>query len=172
MSDFLKAQEFTNGKDGEIQFIIDNVTVVSVLGSSKFSASTTPKVTERGQIGTRNKQAKIAGFENKITLTADYYLVSVIRGWLIAFRRSGKWPKIDLMAVNEDEGTSLGRMSTLYKDLVLTDEVPIQKLDESVEDGLMIDLNFVFSDWDSLGEFKDLDGVKTDKEEEKKEEGK
>lgn len=153
MGDFLKAQEFTNGKDGEIQFIIDNSDIVQVLGASKFKASTTPKVSERGQIGTRNKQSKMTTFENKIALTADYYLIGIIRGWLLSQKRTGKWPKIDLMSVNYDKGTSLGRMSTLYKDLVLTDEVPLQILDESVEDGLTIDINFVYSDWDSLDEF-------------------
>lgn len=63
------------------------------------------------------------------------------------------------MAINHDKGTSLGRMSTLYKDLVLTDEVPLQKLDESVEDGLTIDLNFIFSDWESMDEFGEVQGV-------------
>ncbi len=153
MGEYLKSAEFTNGKDGEMQFIVDNSAIIQVLGSSKFSASTTPKVSSRGQIGTRTKQSKITGFENKITLTADYYLIGTIRSWLLEQKRTGKWPKIDMMAVNHDKGTSLGRMSTLYKDLVLTDEVPLQSLDESAEDGLTIDLNFVFSDWDSLNEF-------------------
>lgn len=153
---YLKSQEFTNGKDGEMQFIENGSKIVPVLGASKFSASTTPKVTSRGQIGTRNKQSKITGFDNKITITADYYLIKVIRNWLTKYKKTGKWDKIDMMAVNHDKGTSMGRMSTLYKDLVLTDEVPLQKLDESVEDGLTIDLNFVFSEWESMDEFGEV----------------
>lgn len=155
---YLKAEEFTNGKDGDMQFIADGI-IVPVLGASKFSATTSPKVASRGQIGTRNKQSKITGFENKISLTADYYLIKEIRNWLLEYKKTGKWKKIDLMAINHDKGTSLGRMSTLYKDLVLTDEVPLQKLDESVEDGLTIDLNFIFSDWESMDEFGEVQGV-------------
>lgn len=150
---YLKSQEFTNGKDGEMQLIVNGSKVIPILGASKFKASTTPKVTSRGQIGTRNKQSKITGFDNKLSLTADYYLIKEIRAMLNSFKKTGKWDKIDLMAVNHDKGTSMGRMSTLFKDLVLTDEVPLQELDESIEDGLTIDINFVFSEWESLDEF-------------------
>lgn len=162
MGEYLKAEEFTNGKDGEIQFIVNGNDIIPVLGSSKFSASTTPKVSSRGQIGTRNMQNKIASFENKISLTADYYLVSTIREWLIGLERTGKWPKIDMMAVNYDQGTSLGRMSTVYKDLVPDGEVMLQLLDEAAENGLTMDLTFKFSSWNSLGEFNDPEGIGRD----------
>lgn len=152
MSEYLGAEGFTNGKDGELQFLIDGK-VIPILGATKFKAATTPKVASRGQIGTRTKQSKITGFENKIAMTADYYLITEIRKLLINQKRTGAWPKVDMMAVNFDKGTGMGRMCTLYKDLVLTDEVPLQILDEAVDDGLTLELNFVFSYWDSLDEF-------------------
>lgn len=158
MGKYLMAEEFTNGRDGVIQFIC-NGEIIPVLGSSKFAATTTPKLASRGQIGTRTIQSKITTFENKIAMTADYYVVELIRSWLLEFKKTGKWPKIDMMAINEDQGTSMGRMSTSYKDLVLDGDVPLQMLDEATENGLTIDINFRFRDWDSLSEFNDPQGT-------------
>lgn len=152
MGEYLQGEEFTNGKDGEIQFIKDGL-IIPVYGSSKFKASSTPKVITRGQIGTRRLISKPTSFENKITLTADYYMVGVMTDWLLEFKATGKWPKIDLMAVNHDKGTSLGRMSKVYFDLVPDGEISLQELDESNESGLTTELTFKFSDWDSLSNF-------------------
>ena len=80
--------------------------------------------------------SKPTSFENKIALTADYYLVGVLTQWLMEFKSTGIWPKIDMMAVNNDKGTSLGRMSKLYKDLVPDGEISLQELDEANETGL------------------------------------
>ena len=152
MGEYLQGEEFTNGKDGEIQFIKDG-TIIPVYGSSKFKASSTPKVITRGQIGTRRLISKPTSFENKITLTADYYMVGVMTDWLLEFKATGKWPKIDLMAVNHDKGTSLGRMSKVYFALVPDGEISLQELDESNESGLTTEMTFKFSDWDSLSNF-------------------
>lgn len=152
MGEYLQGEEFTNGKDGEMQFLKDD-TIIPVYGSSKFKATTTPKVITRGQIGTRRLISKPTSFENKITLTADYYMAGVITKWLMEFKETGKWPRIDLMAVNYDKGTSLGRMSKIYRDLVPDGEITLQELDESNETGLMLELTFKFSDWESLSNF-------------------
>lgn len=152
MGEYLQGEEFTNGKDGEMQFIKDGQ-VIPVYGSSKFKASSTPKTITRGQIGTRRLISKPTSFENKITMTADYYFVGIMTDWLLEFKRTGKWPKIDMMVVNHDKGTSLGRKSNIYFDLVPDGEISLQELDESNESGLMVDLTFKFSDWDSLSNF-------------------
>ena len=152
MGEYLQGEEFTNGKDGEIQFIKDG-TIIPVYGSSKFKASSTPKVITRGQIGTRRLISKPTSFENKITLIADYYMVGILTDWLLEFKDTGKWPKINLMAVNHDKGTSLGRMSKVYFDLVPDGEISLQELDESNESGLTTELTFKFSDWNSLSNF-------------------
>lgn len=152
MGEYLRGEEFTNGKDGEMQFIKDGE-IIPILGSSKFKATTTPKVINRGQIGTRRIISKPTSFENKITITADYYMVGVMTDWLLEFKETGKWPQINLMAVNYDKGTSLGRMSKLFKDLVPDGELTLQELDEAAESGLMCELTFKFSDWESMGNF-------------------
>lgn len=152
MGEYLRGEEFTNGKDGEMQFIKDG-TVIPIYGSSKFKASTTPKVITRGQIGTRRLISKPTSFENKITMTADYYMVGVMTDWLLEFKETGKWPQINLMAVNYDKGTSLGRMSKLFKDLVPDGEITLQELDEAAESGLMCELTFKYSDWESMSNF-------------------
>lgn len=158
MGEYLKQEEFVNGKDGDIQFIKDG-SVIPVLGSSKFSAVTTPDTGSRGQIGTRLKLTKIKGFTNKLTMSCDYYMVGIITEWLLEFKATGKWPKIDCMAVNHDKGTSLGRMAKIYKDLVPEGDIPLQTLDEASENGLMVDLTFNFSDWESLSNFSAPSGV-------------
>lgn len=152
MGEYLQGEEFTNGKDGEMHFIKGGV-ILPVYGSSKFKATTTPKVITRGQIGTRRLISKPTSFENKITMTADYYMVGIMTDWLLEFKETGKWPKIDMMAVNYDKGTSLGRMSKVYCDLVPDGEISLQELDESNESGLLAELTFKFSDWESLSNF-------------------
>lgn len=152
MGEYLRGEDFTNGKDGEIQFIKDG-TIIPVLGASKFKASSTPKLASREQIGTRQIISKPTSFENKITITADYYMVGVMTEWLLEFKNTGKWPQINLMAVNHDKGTSLGRMSKLFKDLVPDGDLTLQELDDAANTGLMVDLNFKFSDWEPLSNF-------------------
>lgn len=158
MGEYLQGKEFINGKDGELQFIKDGQ-IIPVWGSSKFKASTTPKIASRGQIGTRQIISKPTSFENKVTLTADYYMVGVVTEWLTEFKNTGIWPKIDMMVVNHDKGTSQGRMSKLYKDLVPDGEVNLQELDESNETGLTVDLTFKFSDWEPLSNFSLPTGI-------------
>lgn len=152
MSEILRSEDFTNGTDGQIQFIKDGE-IITLYGSQKAKASTTPETTSRGQIGSRNKQTKIKNFKNKLSITSDYWTVQLLRDWLLEFRRTGRFPKIDCQMVNDDKGTSLGRMSTVYYDLVPDGDITLQELDENVEDGLLNELTFTFSDWDELEKF-------------------
>lgn len=152
MDGYLRSQDFTNGTDGQIQFIVDNE-VITLYGSQKFKATTSPKTGERGQIGTRNKQTKITGFTNKIKITADYWTVQLMTDILLKFKNTGKFPKIDCQCINYDKGTSLGRMSKVYYDLVPDGEITLQELDETVENGLMTELSFSFRTWDELEGF-------------------
>lgn len=150
---YLLSQDFTNGADGQIQFMKDGQ-IIPVYGASKFKATSSPTIGSRGQIGTRNKQHRIKDFENKIKLTADYYMVAVITEWLKEMKKTGVWPKIDMMAVNTGKGTSMGMMSKTYYDLVPDGEIPLQELDDAAADGLMAELTFKFRDWEDLENFK------------------
>lgn len=152
MGEYLRSEDFTNGKDGQIQFLKDGQAIM-LYGSQKFKATATPKTSQRGQIGTRNKQTKISGFENKITITADYWTVGLMTEWLQEFKKTGKFPKVDCQVINHDKGTSLGKMSKVYFDLMPTGDITLQELDESNEDGLVNELEFSFRDWDSLQNF-------------------
>lgn len=158
MGEYLLNDEFTNGADGEVQFVVAGK-LVPVYGSMKLKASATPKTTKRGQIGTRQKQSKITSWENKITMTVDYWVVGLMTDWLKEFERTGKWPKIDLMAINDDKGTSLGRMSKRYYGLVPDGEITLQELDESNESGLTTELTWSFERWDSLSNLSVPNGI-------------
>lgn len=152
MGAYLQGEEFTNGKDGELQFIQSGL-IIPILGASKFKAVATPKIITRGQIGTRRMISKPTTIDYKITITADYYMVGVMIGWLKEFEQTGKWPKIDLMVVSEDKGTSLGRLSMTYSDLVPDGDITLQELDESADNGLMTELTFKSSGYKPLNNF-------------------
>lgn len=141
MGEYLTTQEFTNGTDGELAFLKAGE-VIPVWGSQKFKATRSSTTTSRGQIGTRRKLNKITKQEYKITMTCDYWVVGLLTEWNQEFERTGKWPKIDLIATNEDKGTSQGRLSKQYLDLVPDGEITEQELDESNEAGLTMDITF------------------------------
>lgn len=155
---YLMQSEFTNGADGEMQFMKAGQ-ILPVYGASKFKATSSPTIGSRGQIGSRNKQYSIKEFENKIKLTADYYLVGVLTDWLVEFKRTGIWPEIDMMAINTGKGTSMGQMSKIYYGLVPDGEIPLQELDSAAADGLMCDVNFKFRDWDNIDNVKLPSGI-------------
>ena len=69
-------------------------------------------------------------------------MVGLLTEWNQEFERTGKWPKIDLIATNEDKGTSQGRLSKQYLDLVPDGEITEQELDEANEIGLTVDITF------------------------------
>lgn len=152
MGGYLKAQDFVNGKDGQIQFIVDGE-IITLYGSQKFKATTSPETSGRGQIGTRNLQTKIKGFKNKISITTDYWFVQVMSDVLKKYKKTGIFPKIDCQCVNNDVGTSLGEMSKVYYDLVPESDITLQELDESKDDGLTAEYTFTFRDWDELSAY-------------------
>ncbi|EJU21175.1 PF09393 family protein [Peptoanaerobacter stomatis] len=152
MGEYLRSEDFVNGKDGQIQLVVDGE-IITLYGSQKFKASSTPETSERGQIGTRNKQSKIKGFKNKISITADYWFVQVMTDILKKYKKTGIFPKVDCQCINNDKGTSLGVMSKVYYDLVPDGDITLQELDESKDEGLTTDIAFTFRDWDELEAF-------------------
>lgn len=153
MSGYLKSQDFVNGKDGQIQFVVDGE-IITLYGTQKFKAITTPETSGRGQIGTRNLQTKIKGFKNKISITYDYWFTQVMTDILKKYKATGIFPKVDCQCINNDKGTSLGEMSKVYYDLVPEADIILQELDESKDDGLTGDVTFTFRDWDELQAYK------------------
>lgn len=141
MGEYLSTQEFTNGTDGELTFLKDGE-VIPIWGTQKFKATRSSTTISRGQIGTRRKLSKITKQEFKITMTCDYWMVGLMTEWNQEFEDTGKWPKIDLIATNEDKGTSQGRLSKQYLDLVPDGEISEQELDEANESGLTMEITF------------------------------
>ena len=72
MGEYLRSEDFVNGKDGQIQLVVDGE-IITLYGSQKFKASSTPETSERGQIGTRKKKIKFKAFKNKIYINADFW---------------------------------------------------------------------------------------------------
>lgn len=141
MGEYLSTQEFTNGTDGELTFLKDGE-VIPIWGTQKFKATRSSTTISRGQIGTRRKLSKITKQEFKLTMTCDYWMVGLMTEWNQEFEDTGKWPKIDLIATNEDKGTSQGRLSKQYLDLVPDGEISEQELDEANESGLTMEITF------------------------------
>ena len=145
MGTYLKIADAVNGKQGEIYFTIDGQRI-HVPGVQKIEAHDTIKERTLNTIGTVKTQTGVAGVEGSGTMTVQYYAIKILGEMVDHYRRTGKYKPFEILIINEDPNTSIGRRSIAYLDVVLTGDVPSSVLDASSEDGLTIDISFKYGD--------------------------
>lgn len=102
-------------------------------------------------LGRTNVGKKAAGWSGSGTLTV-YYMSSVFRELVKDYIKTGKDFYFDLMVINEDPSSSIGKQTVMLKNCNL-DGVTAAAFDAASEDMMEEELAFTFDDYDVMGSF-------------------
>ena len=152
MSIYLKIADAVNGKLGSVYFTVDGRRF-EVPGIQKIEAHDTMKERSMTTVGTVKTQTAPAGVEGEGSMTIHYYAVSTFGAMIENYRRTGRFTPFDILIINEDRGTNLGRRTTSFSDCVLTGQVPLAVLDAETERALTIELHFKYGEYRVIEDF-------------------
>jgi len=152
MSVYLLMRDAVNGKCGSVFLTVDGKRH-ELAGVQKLSAHDKVSKSTFTTVGTVTEQTKITGVSGTGTLSIHYYANCIFGKLIQAFRKTGVWKEFQLMVVNEDAGTSVGKQSVVFEGCILTGDIPISKLDAHGNDPLLMDFTFSYQNWYALDEF-------------------
>lgn len=145
----LKAGDSISGQEAKAQININGV-IQDLFYAKKLEAKFAKEKVDFRSLGKRSKQKKTVGWEGTGTLTV-YYVTSLFRKLAIDYIKTGKDIYFDLITVNEDPSSTIGKQTVALHGVNLDDtiltkfDVDAQVLDE--------EMPFTFDDADLLGSF-------------------
>ena len=151
MANAILSKDTISGKEGKAYAIIDNE-YVQILGLRKYLCKGQLQKDPVSQVGTPNEQDKLKGIKWKVDL--DYYYGTPI--WtrlLMKFKRTGVFPDIKIVSINDDKQSSYGKQEVMVKGYI-PDEIVVASLDESTA-SMEASMPGTASDCDTLEEFND-----------------
>lgn len=154
MSLYLKINDGVDGKQGEAWITTNGITR-ELVGLQKLEAHDTVNERSMKTVGTVKTQTATAGVDGAGTMSVHYCAIKTFAKMTETYRKTGVMPRFDLVIINNDPATSLGRRSVSFTDCILTGDVPIAALDATTDDHLIIELNFKYSDCSIESEFSD-----------------
>lgn len=152
MSKFLLAKDTINGAEGNI-FITRDGKQYEVASVKKVTATINVLSEQMGVIGTRLKQEKPKGVEQKGKGTI-YYGSNLFTDMVLDYAKKGQFPLFDMQLTNDDPATTLGRQTFVLYGCQLIGEIPIVILD-SDETMLNYDFEFSYTTAERLEKFKE-----------------
>lgn len=161
MSIFLKIQDTVDGKLGSVYFTIDGRRY-EVPGVQKIEAHDTVKERSMRTIGTVKTQTAVAGVEGSGSLTIQYYAIATFGKIIDEYRRTGVFKPFDMLIVNYDKGTGIGRRSASFTNCTLCGDVPLASLDSTIDDALTIDVRFKYDEFSIIEDFTEPTAIGRD----------
>lgn len=146
---FLKSGDVISGREGTAFMTIDGRNV-PMFWLKNIEAVVELQKTEVPVLGKRMNQQKITGANGTGSMTI-HKVTSEFAAIGIQYLKTGTVPEITIKITNDDPASSIGRQSTLIKN-VLFDSIVIAKLDIESET-LDEDVDFTFDDADLLDQF-------------------
>lgn len=146
---FLLANDGVDGKAGSA-FMIKNGRNIELFGLKKFEANAEVQTSEFPVVGSLVNQTKVKGIKYSGTLTI-YYGTPEFLSVLTEYKRTGRFPEINLQVINQDKGSSVGSQIVALYGAILT-KIPIAMLDDS-SDYLQEEIPFTFTDYEPLESF-------------------
>ena len=146
---FLKAGDVISGREGTAFITIDGRNI-PMFFLKNIEATVELAKTEVPVLGKRMNQQKVTGANGTGSMTI-HKVTSEFAQIGIQYIKQGTTPVITIKVTNDDPNSTIGRQSTLIKD-VLLDSIVIAKLDIESET-LDEDCDFTFSDADLLEAF-------------------
>lgn len=146
---YLRAGDTISGQEGTAQAII-NGQVENLFMIKTLEATVEKNKEEVRTLGKRGTQHKAAGFSGSGSMTV-YDVSSLFRRLMLDYIKKGRDTYFDIIIVNEDATSSIGRQTVVLHNCNL-DSVVMTKLD--VENTVLDeDLEFTFDDVDLLEDF-------------------
>ncbi|WP_281885684.1 phage tail tube protein [Paenibacillus sp. YYML68] len=146
---FLKASDTISGQEARAYATIDGQ-VEEMFYAKKIEAKAKKVKKAIKTLGKRGAQQKAAGWEGSGTMTI-YYVTSKFRQLMLQYMKTGKDTYFDLQVVNEDPTSTIGKQTTIIKNINL-DEVVLALVDVD-SDALEEEIPFTFEDADILDQF-------------------
>ncbi|MGE5703546.1 MAG: phage tail tube protein [Clostridia bacterium] len=146
---FLLAKDTISGQEARAFATINNQHV-EMFYAKKIEAKVKKTKKSLKTLGKRGSQSKATGWEGTGTMTI-YYVTSVFRQMMLEYMKNGKDTYFDLMIVNEDPTSSIGKQTVLIKGVNL-DEITMATFDVEAE-ALEEEMPFTFHAADILDEF-------------------
>ena len=151
MANAVLSRDTISGKEGKVYAIVDNK-YEQILGLKKYVCKAKINKQPVSQVGTPIVQQKLKDIEWSVNL--DYYYGTPLWARLIMrYKKTGEFPDIKVVSINDDKQSSYGKQETMIKGFV-PDEVIISELDESTAT-LENSMGGTASDCDQLEEFND-----------------
>lgn len=146
---FLKAGDVISGREGTAFMTIDNRNI-EMFYLKNIEATVELVKTEVPVLGKRMNQQKVTGANGSGSMTI-HKVTSEFAKIGIDYLKKGTIPDITIKITNDDPNSSIGRQSTLIRDVIF-DSVTLLKLDVESET-LEEDVDFTFADADLLESF-------------------
>lgn len=146
---FLKAGDTISGQEARAYTII-NGQVEEMFYSKNLEATAEKNKAEIKTLRKRGVQHKATGWSGTGSMTI-YYATSKFRKMMLEYIKNGKDIYFDIQVINEDPTSTLGKQTTVLKNVNL-DSVIMAQFDVD-SDALEEDIDFTFDDVDILDEF-------------------
>ncbi|MDO4680905.1 MAG: phage tail tube protein [Aerococcus sp.] len=148
---FLNSGDVISGREGTAYITVDGRNI-PMFFLKNIEATVELIKSEIPVLGKRMNQQKVSGANGTGSLTI-YHVTSEFAKVGIQYIKEGTLPNVTIKITNDDPSSSIGRQSTLIKNVVL-DSIPIAKLDIESET-LDEDIDFTFDDADLLEQFQE-----------------
>lgn len=150
------AQNGLKANAGECYAIIGN-NRYNLMNCKNIEVTFEKNKTDFGILGRQNKAHKSTS--SNITGSAEFYLnMSIWRTVAQQYQDSGQDLYFDMIIVNEDKTSQVGRQSILLRDCNF-DSVTLAMLDADSDDVLTESMDFTAESFEILKAFDDMDGV-------------
>lgn len=146
---FLKAGDTISGQEGRAYATIEG-RVEEMFYVKNIEATADKNKTEVKTLGRRGTQHKANGWTGTGSMTI-YYVTSLFRKLMLDYIKTGRDTYFDITIINEDDGSTIGKQTTVLRDVNL-DSVVMAKIDTESE-VLEEDADFTYEDVDILDEF-------------------
>ncbi|URJ42146.1 phage tail tube protein [Paenibacillus polymyxa] len=141
---YLKAGDTISGQEGRA-FATINGNVEEMFYVKTLEATAEKEKTDVKTLGRRGTQHKANGWSGSGSMTI-YYTTTRFRQLMLDYIKTGKDTYFDIMIVNEDPSSSIGKQTVVLKSVNL-DSVIMAKVDTDSE-VLDEDIDFTFDDVD------------------------
>ena len=158
MSLYLKIQDSVNGKCGSVYMTLAGRRF-EVPGIQSIEAHDSIKERTMNTVGTVKTQSTLSGVEGAGSINMHYFGVRYFADIVSKYRKTGKYEPFDLLVINDDPATSLGRRSVSFLGCTLSGDIPFAALDATNDDSLLIDVSFKYVDVEIQEEFSEPTNV-------------
>lgn len=148
---FLNAEDTISGQEARAYAIINNEKH-EMFYAKNLKATAKKKKADLRTLGKRGTQRKAAGWDGTGTMTI-YYVSSKFRQLMYDYIKNGKDTYFDIMVINEDPSSSVGKQTVTLKNVNLDDTI-MAAFDVDA-DALDEDINFTWDDIDMPDTFID-----------------